>query len=418
MDLLARFPASRLLACGWLFLGLVMPVMAGETWVGTWATSAFPEAALPANLPLKDATIRQVVRGSIGGRRVRLRFTNAFGASPLVLAGAHIALAGGSGAIEPQTDRALTFNGRLAAEIPPGAVLLSDPLDFDLPPLTEVAVSIQCQEVPAMLTTHPGSRTTSYVQRGNLLSATALPAATAVVHWYFLDGLEVSAPAPAGSIVALGDSITDGHGTTTDRNNRWTDGLAGRLKAQAGTLHVGVLNEGIGGNRLLRDGLGPNMLARFERDVLAQPGVRWVIVQAGINDIGTRIEARKHGGNYASADDIIGAYKQLITRARTHGLKIYGATISPYAGADFYWSDDGEADRRKVNAWIRTGGGFDAVIDFDAALRDPNDPTRLAPAFDSGDHLHPSLAGYAEMARVVDLNLFVLPPATRSPANP
>jgi lysophospholipase L1-like esterase len=406
MHFLARHVFPRPALRGLLLFGLSMPLFAAAAWTGTWATSPFPEVAPPATLPLAGATIRQVVRVSAGGRQVRLRLTNAFGTSPLVLDGVHVALAGAAGAIQTQTDRAFTFNGRTDAMVPPGALLLSDPLDFDLPPLAEVAVTMRCRQVPAMLTTHPGSRATSYVQPGADLSAPTLPEATAVVHWYFLDGLEVAAPAPAASIVLLGDSITDGHGTTTDRNNRWTDGLADRLQARPGLARIGVLNQGIGGNRLLRDGLGPNMLARFDRDVIAQPGARWVVVQAGINDIGTRIEARKHGEGFASADDIIGAYEQLIARAHARGLKIYGATLPPYAGADFYWSADGEADRRKINAWIRTAGRFDAVIDFDAALRDPNDPTRLARAFDSGDHLHPSLAGYAEMARVVDLDLF------------
>jgi lysophospholipase L1-like esterase len=377
-------------------------------WVGTWATSPFPEPAAKEQLPLAGATLRQIVHVSLGGNRLRLRLSNAFGTTPLALDGAHLALAGPAGAIEPATDRPLRFNGQTSVSIPPGAVMLSDPLDFELPPLADVAVSLHLQKVPATLTAHPGSRTTSYLQAGDAVAAAALPEARKVVCWYFINGLDVLAAPPAAAVVALGDSITDGRGSTTDHNDRWTDALARRLQAGLGTARVGVLNQGIGGNRLLRDGLGPNMLARFDRDVLVQTRARWVIVQAGINDIGTRIGARKQGEPFASPADIIAAYEQLIDRAHTQGLQIVGTTITPYAGADFYWTADGEADRQTVNAWIRTSGHFDAVVDFDAALRDPHDPSRLAAAFDSGDHLHPSPAGFVEMARVVDLGLFDL----------
>jgi lysophospholipase L1-like esterase len=192
-------------------------------------------------------------------------------------------------------------------------------------------------------------------------------------------------------------------------HQRWTDAFSRRLRADPATADIGVLNQGIGGNRFLRDGNGPNILARFERDVLAQTGVRWLVVFSGINDIGTRLDARKKGEPFASAAEIIGACEQIIARAHTAGIKVYGATITPYAGAGFYWSEDGEADRQTVNRWIRERGHFDAVIDFDAALRDPKDPSRLVASFDSGDHLHPSMTGYAEMARVVDLGLFSRP---------
>lgn len=410
----ARYSGFRLTLIFCLTLGFGLPGWAAESWVGTWATSAFREAAKDQPT-LTGTTLRQVVHVSIGGHRVRLQLSNVFGPSDLVLSGVHLAMAKSDGAIDPGTDRALTFQGRTEAVIPAGAVLLSDAVDFDLPPLADAAITMQFKQVPEILTTHPGSRATSYAEPGAALAAPTLPTAAKVVHWYFLGALDVMAPAPSGAVVALGDSITDGHGTTTDHNNRWTDILAQRLQANPATAHVGVLNQGIGGNRLLRDGLGPNMLARFNRDVLVQTGVRWVIVQAGINDIGTRLDARKHGWPYASADAIIGADEQLIARAHARGLKIYGATISPYGGCGFYWSADGEADRQTINHWIRTSGQFDAVIDFDAALRDPKDPGRLAPVFDKGDHLHPSLAGYAEMARVVDLALFGAPSKTAQP---
>jgi lysophospholipase L1-like esterase len=375
-------------------------------WVGTWATAPRSEEWAKEPVLLPEATLRQVVHTSLGGRQVRLRLSNVFGTTALTFHSAHLALAGPAGSILPGTDLALRFNGATAVSIPPGACLLSDPVDFDLPPLADVAVSLHLQRLPAVLTMHHGSRTTSYVQPGDALAAPALPAASKVEHWYFISGLDVLSAAPAAAVVALGDSITDGRGSTTDLNNRWTDALARRLQAGPRTAAVGVLNQGIGGNRLLRDGLGVNMLARFDRDVLVQTGARWVIVQAGINDIGTRLEARKRGEAFASATEIIGAFEQLIDRAHPQGLRIFGTTITPYAGADFYWSGDGEADRQKINEWIRTSGRFDAVIDFDAALRDPADPSRLASAFDSGDHLHPSPAGYERMAEAVDVNLF------------
>lgn len=378
-------------------------------WVGTWATSPRSEAAADDKTPLAGATLRQVVRTSVGGSQVRLRLTNVFGTTPLVLDGVHLALAGPAGTIRPETDQPLRFAGAAVATVPPGATLLSDPVAFELPPLADVAVSIRFRDVPSVLTMHHGSRTTSYLRAGDALAVPAFTDATTFVRWYFLGGIDVIPSAPSAAIVVLGDSITDGYGTTTDRNNRWTDVFARRLQDRTDTAQVAVLNHGIGGNRLLRDGLGPNMLARFDRDVLVQTGVRWVIVQAGINDLGTRLEARKKGEPFASAADLIGAFEQLIARARAKGVRIIGTTITPYTGADFYWSADGEADRQTVNAWIRTSGHFDAVVDFDAVLRDPENPSRLAAALDSGDHLHPSLAGYEAMARAVDLNLFAPP---------
>jgi lysophospholipase L1-like esterase len=232
-----------------------------------------------------------------------------------------------------------------------------------------------------------------------------------VDHWYFVSGIEVGAPREAGAVVILGDSITDGRGSTTNGNDRWPDILARRLQASPATAQVGVLNAGIGGNRLLRDGLGPSALARFDRDVLAQPGVRWLIVLGGINDIGTAAGARAKGEPAATADDLIAAYSQIIERARARGIRAYGATIMPFEGFTYagYYTPEGEADRQRVNAWMRTIGRFDAVIDFDAATRDPANPLRLLPAVDGGDHLHPSAAGYRIMAESIDLSLFNSP---------
>jgi lysophospholipase L1-like esterase len=366
----------------------------------------------PGNLPpapgFVDTTLRQIVHVSIGGRTLRVRFSNEFGRAPLTLLAARVARSTGGSAIDPATDRALTFNGRPAAAIPEGAALVSDALEFELPPLSNLAVTIHVRGAPPDVTGHPGSRTTSYLQAGNAVSAPALPDAVPVDHWYFLGGIEVRAPASAGAVVILGDSITDGRGSTTNGNDRWPDVLAKRLQASPATMEVAVLNAGLGGNRLLRDGLGPNALARLDRDVLARPGVRWLVVLEGINDIGTAAGARAKREPAATADDIIGAYAQIIERARAHGIRVYGATVMPFEGFTYagYYTPEGEADRRRVNEWIRTSGRFDAVIDFDAITGDPERPSRLSAAVDGGDHLHPSAAGYRIMGEAVELKLF------------
>jgi lysophospholipase L1-like esterase len=324
-----------------------------------------------------------------------VRLGNTFGRSPLTLLAARIARSAGGAAIHVPTDRALTFGGRPSVTVPEGAAAVSDPLGFDLPALCEVAITLRVADVPPEVTGHPGSRTTSFLQAGDAASAPDLPAAARVDHWYFVNGIEVVADG-ARAVAILGDSITDGRGSTTNGNDRWPDQLARRLLADPRTARVAVVNQGIGGNRLLRDGLGPNALARLDRDVLALPGVRWLVVLEGINDIGS---------GAASADEIIRAYGQIVARARGRGLRVYGATLLPFEGS-FYFTARGEADRQAVNEWIRTGGAFDAVIDFDRVTRDPQRPTWLSAAVDGGDHLHPSAAGYRIMAESVDLALF------------
>lgn len=375
-------------------------------WVGTWATSPMAENKDASTPDFAEATLRQIVRISTGGKSLRLRISNAFGRSALAIAAAEVSLPADGIAIGDAPSAVLKFSGRAGVVIPAGAVVLSDPLDVPLPALADVAIALRLKEVPEIVTGHPGARATSWWQK----TAGAAPDDwRRVDRWYFITGIDVRAESEPRAVVLLGDSITDGYGVRPATHQRWSDELSRRLRANPATADVGVLNHGIGGNRLLRDGLGPNILARLERDVLAQTGVRWLVVLAGINDIGARLEARKKGEPFASAEDIIGAYEQIVARAHTAGIKVFGATITPYAGADFYWTEDGEADRQKINAWIRTSGRFDAVIDFDAVLRDPRDPARLAPEFDSGDHLHPSMAGYVELARAVDLHLFAPP---------
>jgi lysophospholipase L1-like esterase len=398
------------------FLGSLAPPISAPAlhaqspaqWVGTWA--APPQLVEDANLPpapgFGNATLRQIVRVSIGGREIRLRFSNAFGDAALTLVSVRVARSATGSAIEKASDRAVLFDGAASAVIPPGGQIASDGLDFDLAPLSNLAVTIHLRGAPPAVTGHPGSRTTSYLIEGDAAAALELGGAARVVHWYFLSGIDVVA-AGGAAVAILGDSITDGRGSTTDGNDRWLDNLARRLHAANAAAPIGVLNAALGGNRLLRDGVGPNALARLDRDVLSVPGVRWLIVLEGVNDIGTARAAPAKGEPSATADDIIQAYEQIIARAHARGILVYGGTIMPFGGFGDYDTPEAEAARQRVNAWIRTSGRFDAVIDFDAATRDPDRPTRLSPAVDGGDHLHPSAAGYRIMADAIDLGLFV-----------
>jgi lysophospholipase L1-like esterase len=305
-----------------------------------------------------------------------------------------VAGSAGGGAIKAEGDKPLTFGGRASATIPTGAPMLSDPIDFELAPLSDLAVTIRVTDPTNAITGHPGARCTSYLQGGDKVREPELPKAARTLHWYYLCGVDVGA-ADVAAVAVLGDSITDGRGSPTDGNGRWTDQLARRLQEGSGAA-VGVLNQGLGGNRVLNDGLGPNALARLDRDVLAQPGVRWLIVLEGINDLGTRS---------ATARDLIAAYEQIILRSHARGIRVYGATILPCEGSP-YFNPGLEAARQEVNAWIRDSGRFDAVIDFDAATRDRRDPASLSAAVDGGDHLHPGPEGYEIMAASVDQKLF------------
>ena len=384
-----------------------------SVWVGSWSSAQQipePQNALPTD-DMTDATIRQIVHLSIGGNELRVHLSNAFGTEPLHFTSVHIArpLSAASPDIDPASDHALTFSGKADITIPAGAEYISDPISYPVAPLSNLAITFHLDYAPARETSHPGSRSTSYYLHGDQVASPKLPGATTVDHWFQIAGVDVLAAPGAASIVALGDSITDGHASTTNGNDRWTDVLAESLQNSAATRNIGVLNAGIGGNHLLINGLGPNALARFTRDVLAQAGVRWLIVFEGVNDLGglTRDGEVPAAAHAQLVERIEAAYQQIITRAHAHGIHVIGATITPYMGSDYYHPDArDEADRQAVNAWIRAPGHFDAVLDFDKAMRDPQHPDRLRPAYDCGDHLHPSPAGYRAMGHAVPLSLF------------
>jgi lysophospholipase L1-like esterase len=387
---------------------------ASWTWVGTWTASPQPPEppfVLPTPSQFENQTVRQIAYSSIAGKVVRVRLSNEFGRTPLVVGAAHIALQqpGGAASIVPGSGRAVTFGGRTSVTIPAGAPVISDPVAMDVPALANLAVSIHLPNLTPVTTHHSLGRQTTYISsQGNFVSATDLPVAQTTESWFFLTGVSVARRGPAAAIVALGDSITDGFSSTVDANRRWPNLLAQRLQAHPRFRHLAVLDHGISGNRTLHDLVGPNALARFDRDVVAAPGVRYVILLEGINNIGFP-GALGLTQETVSAEDIIASYRQLIDRAHERGLKIYGGTLTPFEGTAFpgYFTPEGEAKRQAVNHWIRTSGKFDAVIDFDRAIRDPARPSRMLPAFDSGDHLHPNDAGYQAMANAVNPWLFL-----------
>ncbi|WP_410657503.1 SGNH/GDSL hydrolase family protein [Amycolatopsis sp. lyj-112] len=381
-------------------------------WVNTW--TSMPQLTEPGNMPpaafvrdgvvLPDTTLRQTVRFSVGGDRIRLRFSNAFGGAPLPITSVSIAapLGGkaGVGEIEPGSARAVTFRGKPGAVVPAGALVVSDPLDFSVQARQNVTVTAYFAQGQAStsITSHPGSRTTSQLLAGDHVADKDLPGATPVDHWYFLSGAEVFGPKRTEAVAVVGDSLTDGRGSTTNGNDRWPDHL--RIP------DVAVLNQAAGGNRVLADGLGPNLLSRVDRDVLAQSGVSWLVVFEGVNDIGTAAATPEAQRQVAA--DLIDAYDQIVVRAQAHGIRVYGATLTPFGGNTGYDDLAGtrESARQAVNTWIRTSGRFDAVLDFDRVARDPGFPARLSPAYDVGDHLHLGPAGYRALADSVPARLF------------
>lgn len=374
-------------------------------WMGTWSTSQ--QLVEPRNMPpdpgLSGNTLRQVVHVSLGGEQLRVRLSNAFGTQLVKINSAHIATSAGASTIKAGTDRALEFDGQPGITISPGESVLSDPFSFKLEPLSDVAITLHLTEISSDVTGHPGSRTTSYIQTGNHVSVPEMPDAAQTDHWYLIDAIDVMAPDTAAAVATLGNSITDGRGSGTNKQNRWPDELSRRLQKNPRTQHVAVLNQGIGGNCVVRECIGPSALSRFQRDVLDQTSVRWLIILEGINDIG-QVKGAEEAEKVTQ--NLIAAYQKMISQAHNRDIKVYGATLMPFGGS-FYDSPEREVARQEVNQWIRNSGAFDAVIDLDKALRDPDNPSRLLPAADTGDHLHPNETGHRMMAEAVNLTLFM-----------
>lgn len=373
-------------------------------WVAAW--TAPPDTAGPV---LDGQTVRQVVRASVAGTQLRIRLSNLLGATAVTLGPVRVALSAGGADAVPGTSHPVLFHGQPTVTIAKGESALSDPVTMDVKALQSLAVSLY---VPAAKAYHPatihnaGMATACITERVDATAAVRFPCEENSGSRFYLTGVEVASPSTRATLVAFGDSITDGVGSKADADERWPDYLAARLQADPKLQSVGVADEGIGGNRILHDNYGPSALSRFDRDVLDQPNVRWVLLLEGINDIG--------GSGYAwdakdkvSAQQLIAGMQTLVARAHARHVKVYGATLTPYGGSGWpYHSAAGEQVREAVNAWIRHSGTFDGVVDFDKAVRDPAAPTRLLPAYDSGDHLHPNSAGYRAMAAAVDLRLF------------
>lgn len=395
-----------------LLAGLAATAVAAEPWVTTWTASPQPSwpssFPLPTNTPsgLSDETVRQVVRTSVGGDRVRVVLSNAYGRRPLTIASVHVAKSGGKLAIEPASDRALRFGGKASVTIAPGRTATSDPVDLAVAPLSPLAISLHLKEESPTTTFHWDGRQTAGIARGDQVAATDLEPTTTITSRVFLAAVQVENRDVQGTVVALGDSITDGATATIDADTRWPDVLANRLAPRG----IAVLNAGISGARLLSDGMGVNALARFDRDVLAQPKVKAVIVLIGINDIAWPGTAFALTEKRPTFEALTAGYRRLVDAAHAKGVRVIGATLTPFSAAlpgtplDNYYQAEKDALRQRLNDWIRSSGTFDAVVDFDAVLRDPAHPSQFARAYDSGDHLHPSDTGNRAMADAIDLD--------------
>jgi lysophospholipase L1-like esterase len=359
------------------------------------------QRSVPASI--EDQTVRMIAHITIGGRVLRVEISNMANAQPLEIGSAHVALHKGNGAIVPGTDRVLKFSGNESFVVPPGALFLSDPVNLGLAPFSDLAISLYLPKNTGSPTNHAMGLHTAYISKGNVAASEVMPEPTKTYSYLWLTGVDVLAPAGSYAIVALGDSITDGFTTTLDVNTAWPALLAKRLAANKATRKVAVINQGISGNQVLRDGAGVSALARFDRDVLGRPGVKWVILLEGINDINMR--GRSTGPNALTSDELIAGYRQIIERAHLHGIKVVGATIMPDEGVPTA-SERGEEIRQTVNRWIRAKGNFDAVVDFDLLVQDRSHPARINPAYDPGDHIHPNDAGNKAMADAFDLAIF------------
>lgn len=392
-----------ILLCSFSFLGYANDDST-NVWVGTWSTA--PQLVEPGNMPplpgLSNNTLRQVIHVSLGGDMLRVRFSNEFSNGSVTLKTVQIAVSTGGSTIDAATTASLRFNGIPEVTMNPCMAITSDPIAFRLEPGTELAITINFGPTSPDVTGHPGSRTTSYLLAGSDTSANDFTGAVRTDHWYVINGIDVKAPKSAGAVAILGNSITDGRGSGTNKQNRWPDILAERLLENPVTRQVAVLNLGIGGNCVLRNCLGPSALDRFERDIIKQQKVRWAIILEGINDIGQTPDSIAAS---QVAKDLIAAYGQMIDEAHAEGILVYGATILPF-GKSFYYTTYREAARNTVNEWIRNSYRFDAVIDFDKALQNPEDTLTILPAAHSGDFLHPNETGYKMMGEAIDMKLF------------
>jgi lysophospholipase L1-like esterase len=370
-------------------------------WVGTWAAAPMACPVKSGQLSAGDSTYRNVMRLSLGGKSLRVKLTNEFGATRLLVGSVHVGIDSGDGAIKPGTDHVLTFGGHPSVTVPAGGTMLSDEVPMEVRALSSVAVSLYvADQVIATRSCHLLASSTNYVTKGEATEAIKIKNARATGSWNFVKGIDVRADESAFAIVAIGDSITDGNASTKDANHRWPDYLADNLQAGHDTGRVAVLNEGIVGNRVLRTEWGPSAIARFDGDVLAQSGVRYLILLEGINDINWSDPEEE-----ASADELIVGLSQLVERAHAHGIKVFAATLTPFSGSDGF-SEKKELTRTAINHWYQTAGVVDGVLDFDKVMRDPSKTAVLNPAYDSGDHLHPNDAGYAALARSIDTGLF------------
>ena len=428
--LLFRISLIRTCTLALALAGLTAAAGAQEHWVATWAASpqsahivfprlpqppapapgaaaqAAPRIVFPPPPSFDNQTVRMIVRASVGGHSVRVQLSNTFGASVLRIGAAHIALRDKDSTIVSGSDRPLTFSGQPSTTIPEGAEILSDPVNLDIAPLAYLVVSVYVPDHVDDPTDHLTGLHTTYISGpGDFTAAGSIENPKTTQSWYFLSGVDVLAPAKTGVIVAFGDSITDGATSTPDTDRSWPSQLAVRLAANKSTADWSIVNEGISGNRLLNGGMGVAALARYDRDVLDQPGVKWVIVMLGINDIGLGSLPGMGPEDTVTTQQLIAGQKQLIDRAHIRGIRVIGATLTPYVGA-MYASEQGEAKREALNDWIRTSGAYDAVFDFDKVVGDPANPKQILASYNISDHLHPNDAGYKAMADSIDLSIF------------